>query len=495
MSEISVIFPHHLFKSNPALAKGRKVLLVEEFLFFRQYNFHKQKLVLHRASMKSYEAVLQKNGYEVTYIDAAEKNADVRKLIPYLKTKGISHIFFSDPSDNWLYKRIIDTCKKNDLQYTVFDSGLFLNTMQEANEYFDSRDNYFQTDFYIRERKKRKILLEPNNKPAGGRWSFDADNRKKFPAKEKPPEIIFKQENTFEKEAKAYVEKHFPDNYGSIDAFIYPTNFKAAEEWLQDFFKSRFEKFGVYEDAIVRKEHYLHHSVLSPLINTGLLLPKQIIDAAIKYAAENNIPLNSPEGFVRQIIGWREYIRIVYMREGSRQRTTGFWGFKRKIPKSFWEGTTGIDPIDDVIKKVLKTGYCHHIERLMVMGNFMLLCEFDPDEVYKWFMELFIDSYDWVMVPNVYGMVQFADGGLMVTKPYVSGSNYIIKMSDYRKGEWSGIWDALFWRFMIIHREVFDRNNRLNFLSRQIDKMDIDKKESYLALADQFLSKLDDEAN
>jgi deoxyribodipyrimidine photolyase-related protein len=167
-----------------------------------------------------------------------------------------------------------------------------------------------------------------------------------------------------------------------------------------------------------------------------------------------------------------------------------FWGFTRKIPASFWNGTTGIEPIDLTIKKVLETGYCHHIERLMVLGNFMLLCEFDPDEVYRWFMELFIDAYDWVMVPNVYGMSQFADGGLMSSKPYISGSNYLMKMSNYPKGEWQEVWDALFWNFLDNQRTFFLKNPRLSMLVRTFDKWDDIKKKSMYTTANKYLSSL-----
>jgi deoxyribodipyrimidine photolyase-related protein len=205
---------------------------------------------------------------------------------------------------------------------------------------------------------------------------------------------------------------------------------------------------------------------------------------------KNEIPLNSVEGFIRQIIGWREFIRAVYELKGIEQRTKNYWNFKRKIPVSFWKGETGIEPLDITIKKVIDTGYCHHIERLMVIGNFMVLCEFDPDEVYRWFMELFIDAYDWVMVPNVYGMSQFADGGLMSTKPYISGSNYLMKMSNYKKGDWQLIWDGLFWRFMDKHRDFFLSNPRLGMLIRTFDKMEPKKKLGLLNSAENYLKSL-----
>ena len=294
-------------------------------------------------------------------------------------------------------------------------------------------------------------------------------------------------------EAVEYVQQNFANNYGSINKqHLFSINFIDSEKWLEEFLQYRFEKFGIYEDAIVSNESVLHHSVLSPMLNIGLLEPQQIINHAIEISTKQNIPLNSLEGFIRQIMGWREFIKIVYEREGTKQRSTNYWGFKRKIPKSFWEGTTGIAPIDITIKKILATGYCHHIERLMVLGNFMLLCEFDPNEVYRWFMEMFIDAYDWVMVPNVYGMTQFADGGLMTTKPYISGSNYLMKMSDYEKGDWQAIWDGLFWRFMHEHRDFFLKNPRLGMLVGTFDKMSEEKKNAHLKNANQFLKKIDD---
>ena len=264
----------------------------------------------------------------------------------------------------------------------------------------------------------------------------------KFPKNKTAPKISYPNSVEVYEEAKDYINKEFKDNLGKLnDNIIYPYDFITAKKWFKKFLDQRFYDFGPYEDAIVKDERILNHSLLSPLINSGLLTSRYIVSKSVKYYKENNIPLNSCEGFLRQIIGWREFIKGVYESKGSFERTKNFWNFSRKIPKSFYDGTTGIEPVDDAINKVNNSAYVHHIERLMILGNFMLLCEFDPDEVYRWFMELFIDAYDWVMVPNVYGMSQFADGGLMSTKPYISGSSYVLKMSDYKRGEWCGIWD------------------------------------------------------
>ncbi|MEP6927144.1 MAG: cryptochrome/photolyase family protein [Ginsengibacter sp.] len=491
MKEVAIIFPHQLFKEHPAIETCSTVYLIEETLFFNQYNFHQQKILLHRASMKAYAGYLLKKKLHIEYVDAADELADVRRLITHLSKQHITAIHVADVSDNWLRKRISDSCKKYEIKIVEYAAPNFLNTLNDVKVYFDNKKTYFQTDFYIAQRRQRNILLDTRGQPEGGQWSFDADNRMKFPKTARAPVLTFAKQNLYVREAKEYVTKNYGANYGFIEKFIYPIDFKEAEKWLDEFLQQRFAKFGAYEDAIVAKEHFLHHSVLTPMLNIGLLLPQEIIDKAMAAAAKYQVPLNSLEGFIRQIMGWREFIHIVYEREGSKQRTKNYWGFTRKIPESFWEGDTGIAPVDNVINKVLQTGYSHHIERLMVMGNFMLLCEFDPNEVYRWFMEMYIDAYDWVMVPNVYGMTQFADGGLMTTKPYISSSNYLMKMSDYKKGEWTSIWDGLFWRFMNVHRAFFLKNPRLGMLIRTFDKMPHEKRNKHIEIAESYLAKLD----
>ena len=495
-TQVSLIFPNQLYKQHPAIHNIRPAYLVEEWHFFNQYQFHKEKLVLHRSSMKFYEAFLNEQSIVVHYIESIETQNRIEILIEKLYSKNVKQIHIVDPVDSWLLAKIKSSCKKNGIELIIYNGPNFLNSLNDVDAYFSKKKTYFQTDFYTSQRKSRNILIEKDGKPLGGKWTYDADNRSKFPKKEVVPKIPSAAVNQFVKEAEKYVQKNYLKNYGSINKdHLFSINFIDTEKWLEEFLQDRFEKFGIYEDAIVAKETVLHHSVLSPMLNVGLISPQQIIDQAIGFSNKNNIPLNSLEGFIRQIMGWREFIRIVYEREGSKQRTTNYWKFTRKIPASFWNGTTGIAPIDITIKKVLATGYCHHIERLMVLGNFMLLCEFDPDEVHKWFMEMFIDAYDWVMVPNVYGMTQFADGGLMTTKPYISGSNYLMKMSDYEKGEWQPVWDGLFWRFMHEHRTFFLSNPRIGMLVHTFDKMSSDKQNAHLSNANIFLKDLDIQNN
>ena len=491
MSNTGIVFPHQLFEHSEIIDQCQTIFLIEEWLFFRQYRFHKKKIAFHRASMKFYQSYLERLNKKVIYIDSFNELSDIRQLIAHIPSLNIRELAYIDPTDYLLERRINTAAEKNEVVLTSFSSPLFLNTSDENKQYFADKKRFFQTDFYIHQRKKRNILLEDTSKPVGGKWSFDDENRLKYPKGKVPPKTSFELINPFHEEAIEYTNKYFSSNYGSLDPTdFFPVTFQDSKKWLQQFLETKFVAFGDYEDAILQNEKWLHHSLLTPMLNIGLISPSYILNETLHYTSKNHIPLNSLEGFIRQIVGWREFIRAVYELKGSEERTKNFWGFKRKIPESFWRGETGILPIDLTIKKVLETGYCHHIERLMVLGNFMLLCEFDPEEVYRWFMELFVDAFDWVMVPNVYGMSQFADGGIMSTKPYISGSNYLMKMSDYQKGEWQAVWDGLFWHFMDKQRAFFLKNPRLGMLVRTFDKMSEDKKQEHLKNADFYLNSL-----
>jgi deoxyribodipyrimidine photolyase-related protein len=490
MKTAKIIFPNQLFKESSLDALEGDIFMVEEFLFFKQYNFHQQKIAFHRASMKAYQTHLKEIGKDVNYIESTEKESDVRDLIHFLASENYTHIVSIHPEDNWLEKRLKEETDRYKISLTYYQSPQFLNTREELKTFFkNDKKKFLQTEFYILERKKRKILVTNTNEPIGGKWTYDTENRKKYPKDKIPPKIDFLAPSNYHIEAITYTKKNFGYNFGNCDTY-YPLTFKEAESWLDLFITERLADFGHYEDALTTKHAYLNHSLLTPMLNVGLLTPQLIVDKVLAYAKENEVSLNSLEGFVRQIIGWREFIRGIYITKGTYERTKNFWGFTRKIPASFYTGTTGIFPVDDCIQKIKETGYAHHIERLMILGNFMLLCEFDPDEVYRWFMEVFIDAYDWVMVTNVYGMSQFADGGLMATKPYISGSNYLMKMSDYKKGDWQEKWDGLFWHFMDKQRDFFLKNPRLSMLIHMFDKNETSVKIKHLKVAEAFLAKL-----
>jgi deoxyribodipyrimidine photolyase-related protein len=483
-----LVYPHQLFAEHPALRGCDMCVLVEDPLFFGQYSFHAQKLVLHRASMRAYAAGLEQSRKEVRYVEASELR-DTGDLAAILKKEGVTAVQLVEPSDDWLRSRLEAGLKRDKLGCEFLPDPHFLCSPEQFTQHLAGRKRkLFFTDFYVEQRKRHGILLERDGKPTGGKWSFDPENRKKLPKGTKVPKIWQPKAGRDVLEARDYVAREFPHALGASAEFVYPVTHAEARKGLDDFLDHRFTQFGDYEDAIESSEPFLFHSVLTPALNIGLISPSEVVAAALERA--DDVPLNSLEGFIRQVIGWREYIRGVYHVYGRRQRCSNAWEHRRQLPASFYDGTTGIEPVDHVIRSVLKFGYCHHIERLMILGNFMMLCEIEPDEVYRWFMELFVDAYDWVMVPNVYGMSQHADGGLMTTKPYISGSAYVLKMSNFKRGPWCEIWDGLYWRFIDKHRSFFASNPRMSVMAKQCERMGA-KLERHKEVSERFLAALD----
>lgn len=492
--EATVVFPHQLFDRHPSIRRRRPVYLVEDERYFggseNTVRFHKKKLILHRASMKAYEKALSMEGHDVRYLNHSQSSS-MDYLFHQLSQLGVTVLNLADPIDDIVEKRLIEKERQTGISLRVDPSPSFLTDPAWLKEFFRNSNHFSMTSFYIAQRKRLNILLV-EGKPAGGKWTFDTENRKPLPSSLLISKPKFPEPGAFVQDAQKYVQQQFPDNPGEISFFFYPVTHDEAVRWLHDFLETRLAYFGKYQDAIHRDELILFHSALSPALNIGLITPEEVVNETLAFAKDHaeKIPLNSLEGFIRQIIGWREFVRAVYLFQGDRQRNKNFWGHIRTLPDSFYTGTTGVEPVDTAINRLNRSAYAHHIERLMVLGNFMLLCEIDPGEVYRWFMEMFIDAYDWVMVPNVYGMSQYADGGLMTTKPYISSSRYVLKMSNYMKDNWSIIWDALYWRFTDIHRDVFQKIPRSSAMVSVFDRMPSEKRKNLLARAEDYLGKL-----
>jgi deoxyribodipyrimidine photolyase-related protein len=495
--ELTLIFPHQLFQDHPSLAEDRPVYLLEDPLLFGTDThqplpqLHPFKPVLHRASLLAFQDWLEAEGYPVFHLALPTKPATTGTQLEKLPLADLATIHLCEPADYLLKRRLTRFAEKHEIELRISPSPNFLSPDEFLESQFPSGKKPFMARFYQKQRQRMDILME-DGEPVGGQYSFDEDNRKKLPKNHPVPAEPITKPNLHLEKAISWAQSRFEASDVELTSFPYPVTHADAEAWLQDFLTERFHEFGPYEDAISKEHRIMFHSVLTPMLNIGLLSPKRIVDQATQYASKHDVPLNSLEGFIRQIIGWREFMKAMYDRHGVQMRTQNFWGFTRKMPASFYDGTTGIPPVDDAIKHARETGYCHHIERLMVLGNFMLLCRIDPDEVYRWFMELFIDAYDWVMVPNVYGMSQFADGGFFTTKPYLSGSNYICKMSDYSKGkDWAPIWDGLYWTFIDDHLEIFAKNHRLSMMARTCERMPPEKKSAHRQNAEEFLQSLD----
>jgi deoxyribodipyrimidine photolyase-related protein len=488
MTLARLVFPHQLFLEHLDAGSGTLMLLVEPDLFFRQLPFHTHKLVLHRAGLTAFEQRLQAAGFATSYVASSADGTTHDRLRTLLLDEGVTRVEVYDVVDDWLERDTRLLCDEAGAELVVHDTPAFLTSREEIGATFDGTKQPRMQHFYERQRRRLDLLMD-GDRPVGGRWSFDTENRKKLPKGTPVPELTWPERTSYVEDAIAWVRDEFPDNPGDLDSFVWPTTHEQADAWLTQFLDERFATFGPYEDAIAADEPWLFHSAISPALNTGLLDPRVVVERAVRHAEDHDVDLPSVEGFVRQVIGWREYMRASYVVHGRRMRTRNLLGLTRELDRSWWEGSTGLAPVDTVVRRVNQHGWCHHIERLMVLGNAMLLLRIDPDEVYEFFMTLFIDAYDWVMVPNVYAMSQFAAGELVTTKPYVSGSNYLRKMSDFGPGEWTQAWDALYWQFVADHRDGFAANPRSRFAVTTYDRMDDVRKKELAAVAAQWLGR------
>ncbi|EON31641.1 putative deoxyribodipyrimidine photolyase [Gordonia terrae C-6] len=487
---VRVVLPHQLFESHLDAEPGTRFVLVEHDLMFRQYRFHVQKLILHRASIRRFAERLRARGFEVDVLETDADESSHDQLVGYLSRRKPASVHLYDVVDDWLIGDLLAAFEHAGCPLAVDDiaeSPNFLTTRRQIREFFTGKRPRMQ-QFYTWQRRRLGVLVDADGKPEGGRWSFDAENRKKLPKGREVPQPTPPGRHPEVDAAIAWVSDEFPDNPGNADGFGWATSHDEARAMLEQFLADRFAEFGPYEDAISTEHPFVFHSLLTPGLNIGLVSPRTVLTRALEVGDRNRVPLAGVEGFVRQLIGWREYMRASYEIRGRGLRSRNHLGHDRKLADGWWTAETGLEPVDLVIRRVLAHGYAHHIERLMVLGNAMCLLRTDPEEIYEWFMEMFVDAYDWVMVPNVYAMSQFAAGEAITTKPYVSGSNYLRKMSDIPPGEWAEEWDGLYWTFVRDHRDVFEANARSNFLARAYDRLPAGTKAAHSRRAGRWLS-------
>jgi deoxyribodipyrimidine photolyase-related protein len=425
--------------------------------------------------MAAYQRDLQDRGHRVEVLRHLPNTGDALARLP----ASVARVAVVDPDDDYLDRRLTRAARDRRLSLDRFSAPGFLLTPEEIDQYGAEHPQLHMAEFYRHQRRRFNTLLDDEGKPIGGSWSFDAENRKKIPRSHTPPPPM---RHVHGPEARSVAQEL------GLELPPYPINRDDSLRWLDEFMAERLALFGDYEDAMDQRDDRWYHGVLTPMLNTGLLTPREVLDRALDL--HDSVPLNALEGFVRQVLGWREFMRLTYRLRGREMRTRNFWGHHNPMPAAFYRGDTGLAPFDRVVAKTQRSAWAHHIERLMVAGNLMLLCEIDPDAVYRWFMELYIDAYDWVMVPNVYAMSQYAAGGQITTKPYISGSNYLRKMSDESPGPWQDVWDGLYWRFIDHHREFFSGNARLALMPRQLDRMKSERRQRIFATADDFLSGL-----
>ena len=487
MKKIFIVLGNQLF--NPSyfekFRNDHLFFICEDFQLCTYQKHHKHKILLFLSAMRSFADELKKKKFEVIYKSIEEKDfkeSYVDKLFKEIEKENVKEISMFEVEDKFFEKQLLDNLKELKLNY--LKSPMFLNSRNDFKTYLNQVKKPFMANFYKKQRVDHNILVDSNNKPVGGKWSFDDENRKKLPKEIDLPEKFTFEETKHTKDLKEIVEKTFSHHPGKTKSFWTCTNRKDTESYLDYFLDKKIENFGDYEDAVDQRDNILFHSALSPQINLGLLTPEEIIS---KINSKTISKINSHEGYIRQLIGWREFIRGIYQNFDEKLEKRNFFNHKKVMKETWYNATTGLVPLDYSINNTLEYGWTHHIERLMILCNIMNLSEINPKEVYKWFMEMFIDSSDWVMSPNVYGMGLFSDGGIFATKPYICGSSYFLKMMHFKKGSWCDIMDGLYWRFIDKHKDFFLSNPRLSMMVRILEKMNEERKNKIFNAANEFI--------
>lgn len=481
---IIVLFSVDLYEDISYL-KNKTVFLVEEELYFNRYSkklghmkFNILKPIYHRATMRAYYDYLKSKKIKVLYVELNDIwVTKIKRLYNDKKDK----LEFYDPVDRYLYKKISSSFKN----YYIVDTPRFMLSSDDMKDY---KGVLRQTSFYGWMRKKYNILIK-KDRYIGGKLTYDIANRKqpyKGIEKDVPNDIIYTN-SKYIKEAFIYVKKIIPHSHiyiwdnrlSDINSLsdtelqiIFPVTISDAKKVLRSFIKNKLDNFGIYQDIILNTKHsLLYHAGISPMLNIGILTPRNVINEVVKVLHSNNKNLNSIEGFIRQILGWREFCRYTYIHHSKKYLNKNYFNSRKSLKIDWYNGTTKLAPVNLCIEKAFRFGYLHHIERLMIMANSMVLANIHPKEMYRWFTEFSLDSYDWVMEYNIYSMGTYSDGGVFTSKPYISSSNYIIKMSNYTKNNnWYVIWDKMFWMFMKKHREKIKKIQRLSMLLKHVDK-------------------------
>ena len=471
--------PEHL----PA-PETTSVLIVEQQSECTRFAYHQQKLGFVLAAMREHAEHLRHSGYEVLYHTLPDHAEHDRPLDEHVlcaaRQLDARLVQAFRPASRGQADTLQNALDRSGRPSRWLADPMFLTDTDQLPQLMAGARPRMAR-FYSEQRRRLDVLMD-GRRPLGDRWSFDKENRKALPARQVVPELPTVHHSALTTRTLKEVEQRFAEHPGNATALWLPTSRAGALGWLEQFIDERLIGFGTFEDALSNRTPALFHSVLAPFLNVGLLTP----DEVLKGASRRKVPLNDLEGFVRQLVGWREFVRGVYLRHPD-MRHKNCWDAQRKMAPTWFAGETGIPPLDEAMRKLEHHGWNHHIERLMVIANLQNLCEIHPAEVYRFFMSRYIDAYDWVMVPNVFGMGLTSDGGTFATKPYIAASNYLCRMGRYKRGPWCDIVDGLYWRFVDRHRTVLERNPRTTLMVHGLDRLSSEHRSTILAAAESFL--------
>ncbi|WP_298295826.1 cryptochrome/photolyase family protein [uncultured Litoreibacter sp.] len=460
---------------------------------------HPKKIAFIFAAMRKFAAKLIADGRHVAYttLDDPENTGSITgELIRRAEEHGAKQVIATEPGE-W---RLIEALNDLPLKVTQLQDTRFIASHAEFESWAEGRKE-LRMEWFYRDMRRKTGLLMDGDKPVGEKWNFDHDNRKSAPkaVNHAGPMQFTPDEGT--QKLLEFLEPKFSQNFGALHPFWFATDAEQAQRALTHWITYALPQFGDYQDAMMNEEKFLYHSVISLYINAGLLDPLDVCAQVEQAYKDNHAPLNAIEGFIRQVIGWREYMRGIYFLEGPGYTNRNVLKHARMLPAFFWGAKTKMNCVSKAVAQTKTEAYAHHIQRLMVTGNFALLAGVDPYEVHEWYLAVYADAYEWVEAPNVIGMSQFADGGIVGSKPYISSGNYIAKMSDHCKtceykvkdktGPHACPFNLLYWDFLIRHRDRFANNPRMGNMYRTWDRMEDDRKDTVLSEARDWLARLD----
>lgn len=510
MSTLRFILGDQLSLSISSLVgcnKSKDIILMTEVWNEATYvKHHKKKIAYLFSSMRHFAEELKYKGFKVEYIKLDDPNNTgfyIDEIRRALKRNQFDRIVITHPSD---YRVLLELKKSEDnfiVPIEIIPDNRFLCSMKDFKDWASDRKQLRMEYFYREMRKKYSILMELG-KPVGGKWNFDSENRKSPDDGLCVPKPYLNNLDSITQDVIKMVANIFSNHFGDLEPFYFAVNRDQALLSLNLFLEQRLSKFGDYQDAMIEGEPWMYHSHISVYLNSGLLLPLECVKHAEEVYNQGLAPLNSVEGFIRQIIGWREYVRGIYWLKMPKYAESNFLNAKRKLPNFYWTGNTKMNCLHQCVVETRANAYAHHIQRLMVLGNFALLAGIDPIEVNEWFLIVYADAYEWVELPNVSGMVLFADGGYLASKPYAAGGSYIKKMSNYctncsymvskKNGKDACPFNYLYWNFLAKNYEKLKDNHRMGMMYQLFNKMNMEKQKAIQDDSKSFLKKIDEDA-
>ena len=478
-----------------------EILLMEVKTETQYVKHHPKKIILILSAMRHFAEEMQNKGFHIHYVKLDDKDntgSFEKEIIRFYKKIKPNKVILTEPSEHRVLLNLNKLQTKIPLEMREDDR--FYCSKTEFGDWAEKQSSLRMENFYRWIRKKENILLDRNGNPEGGFWNYDKQNRAKFSKDIKNTNILKFSNDQITSDVINLVKKNFSSNFGTPEPFWFGVTRKDAKKALDEFIHNRLRNFGKYQDVMKSDDGFLFHSVLSVYLNIGLLSPREVCDSVIKRYRSKKCPINSCEGFIRQIIGWREYVRGIYWLYGPKYAETNYLNAQGKLPDFFWNCKTDLNCLQKCISQTRDESYAHHIQRLMVTGNFSLIAEIDPKQICQWYLSVYSDAFEWVELPNTHGMSQFADGGILGSKPYAASGSYINKMSDYCKSckysvkEKSGPtacpFNYLYWNFFINNKHKLRNNPRLWTAYANIKKMSSQRIRQIKKDSDLFLKEI-----